>query len=69
MQRLERIARDVTSWLSMNQIGFTLVGGLAVSLRTIERFTKDIDLAIAVDSDTKAEQYVVIVHGSWENHF
>lgn len=58
MQRLERIARDVTSWLSMNQIGFALVGGLAVSLRTIERFTKDIDLAIAVDSDTKAEQYV-----------
>jgi predicted nucleotidyltransferase len=35
-----------------------VVGGLAVSLRTVERFTKDLDLAVAVDSDTEAEDLV-----------
>lgn len=37
---------------------FALVGGLAVSARTTARFTKDIDFAVAVDSDADAEQVV-----------
>lgn len=35
-----------------------MVGGIAVSLRTIERFTKDVDFAISVDSDFAANQLV-----------
>ncbi|HLA95986.1 MAG TPA: hypothetical protein VK612_09710, partial [Pyrinomonadaceae bacterium] len=36
-----------------------MVGGLAVSLRTVERFTKDLDLAVAVRSDSEAEVLVL----------
>jgi predicted nucleotidyltransferase len=32
------------------------VGGLAVSVRTRERFTKDVDFAVAVGSDREAEK-------------
>lgn len=42
--------------LSTLDLKFCLVGGLAVSARTVERFTKDIDFAIAVDTDQHAEQ-------------
>ena len=37
---------------------FALVGGLAVSARTEPRFTRDIDLAVAVASDAEAEAIV-----------
>ncbi len=37
---------------------FALVGGLAVSVRAEVRFTRDIDLAVAVDDDTEAESLV-----------
>jgi len=35
-----------------------LVGGLAVSVRTEPRFTRDIDLAVAVDNDEEAQALV-----------
>lgn len=35
-----------------------LVGGFAVSVRTEPRFTRDVDLVVAVDSDRDAEQLV-----------
>lgn len=35
-----------------------MVGGIAVSLRTLERFTKDIDIAISVESSSAAELLV-----------
>lgn len=35
-----------------------MVGGIAVSLRTVERFTKDIDFAISVESDSAADLLV-----------
>lgn len=35
-----------------------LVGGLAVSARTRPRFTRDVDFAVAVDSDEEAEAVV-----------
>ena len=35
-----------------------LVGGMAVSTRTEPRFTKDLDLAVAVTNDTEAEALV-----------
>ena len=37
---------------------FAIIGGIAVSIRTIERFTKDLDIAIAVESDGEAEAIV-----------
>jgi hypothetical protein len=37
---------------------FALIGGLAVSLRTEPRFTRDADLVVAVDSDIEAESTV-----------
>jgi predicted nucleotidyltransferase len=37
---------------------WALIGGLAVSARTIPRFTKDLDFAIAVASDDEAENIV-----------
>ena len=58
MRKLEQVTREVVSWLTEIRIGYALIGGLAVSFRTIERFTKDIDLVIAVENDQEAESYV-----------
>jgi Nucleotidyl transferase AbiEii toxin, Type IV TA system len=35
---------------------YALVGGLAVSTRTEPRFTRDVDLAVAVDGDRQAQE-------------
>ncbi len=43
---------------------FAVVGGLAVSVRTVERFTKDLDLAVAVRSDNEAEALVLALSRS-----
>lgn len=40
------------------QLPFALVGGLAVSARTEPRFTRDIDFAVAADSEEQAQQIV-----------
>ena len=44
---------------------WALVGGMAVSARTVARFTSDFDVAIAVESDKQAEQIVaaMLKHG------
>jgi len=39
-------------------ISFAVVGGLAVSARTEPRFTRDVDLAVAVEGDQAAEHFV-----------
>jgi len=58
MRQLEQVTREVVTWLVANRIGYALIGGLAVSFRTVERFTKDIDLVIAVENDQQAESCV-----------
>lgn len=58
MRQLQDVVRSVVEWFAANQVQFALIGGLAVSFRTIERFTKDLDLVIAVESDEQAERYV-----------
>lgn len=58
MRQLQDVVRSVVEWFGANQVQFALIGGLAVSFRTIERFTKDLDLVIAVESDEQAERYV-----------
>jgi hypothetical protein len=45
---------------------FALVGGLAVGIRSEPRFTRDADLAVAVESDAEAE---AIVHGFLSSGF
>lgn len=57
MTALARTLRDVVGALA-GGVPFALVGGLAVSVRTEPRFTRDIDLAIAVVDDTEAEPLV-----------
>jgi predicted nucleotidyltransferase len=51
---LHRIAID----LRRSNANFALIGGLAVSVRTEPRFTRDADFAVAVDSDEEAETLI-----------
>lgn len=48
-------AKSVVEHLRGLKVEFALVGGIAVSLRTIERFTKDVDIAISVETSSAAE--------------
>lgn len=50
--------QDVARELRGAGRNFALVGGLAVSVRTQPRFTRDIDLAVSVDGDEDAEDTV-----------
>lgn len=65
MRELEQVTREVVAWLLENEYRYALIGGLAVSFRTIERFTKDIDLAIAVENDQEAVTCVRKLVQSW----
>lgn len=58
MSDLTTLLRETVSALGGHGIGHALVGGLAVSVRTEPRFTRDIDLAVAVASDAEAEAVV-----------
>jgi hypothetical protein len=42
--------KKVVLWLNQSGIKYALVGGLAVSFRTIERATKDVDFALATQN-------------------
>jgi len=58
MTDLERTLRDAARMLESEEVAFALVGGLAVSARTEPRFTRDVDLAVAVADDRGAESVV-----------
>ena len=51
---LQRIATDLTR----SGVDFALIGGLAVSVRTEPRFTRDADFAVSVSGDTEAEALI-----------
>lgn len=55
MTSLEAILRRIGTDLTEAGVSFALIGGLAVSARTEPRFTRDADLAVALDSDAKAQ--------------
>jgi predicted nucleotidyltransferase len=55
---LETTLRRAAADLAAANVGFALVGGLAVSIRTEPRFTRDADLAVAVNDDAAAEGLV-----------
>ncbi len=63
LTRLGAALRDVTTVLNELQAQWALVGGLAVSARTEPRFTRDVDLAVAVESDPKAEALIRFLLG------
>jgi predicted nucleotidyltransferase len=53
--RLHTVLQRIASDLAASRAPYALVGGLAVSSRTEPRFTRDLDLAVAVKSDSDAE--------------
>jgi predicted nucleotidyltransferase len=55
---LETVIRDAARILEKREKGWALIGGLAVSARSEPRFTRDVDLAIAVAGDAEAEELV-----------
>jgi hypothetical protein len=55
---LEGTLRQIQADLTEAHAAFALVGGLAVSARTEPRFTRDADLAVAVESDAQAETLI-----------
>ncbi|MGH9200833.1 MAG: hypothetical protein ACRD2A_06320 [Vicinamibacterales bacterium] len=55
MSTLESILRRINHDLTSERRAFALVGGLAVSVRTEPRFTRDTDLVVAVQDDAEAE--------------
>ena len=56
--RLLAVLRSVADTLGHLRVPWALVGGLAVSVRAEPRFTRDIDLAVAVPDDTAAERLI-----------
>jgi hypothetical protein len=55
---LELALRRVVSDLTDEEVGYALVGGLAVSVRAEPRLTRDTDFAVSVDSDDMAESII-----------
>ena len=56
--RLHTALRAISKDLSESGARSALVGGLAISARTEPRFTRDIDMAVAVSDDRDAEELV-----------
>lgn len=58
MTAAESMLRVATTDLNAAGVRWALVGGLAVAYHTAPRFTKDVDFAVAVSSDSEAEGVV-----------
>lgn len=58
MTSLEAALAEIIASLSRLHVSFALVGGLAVSVRTEPRFTRDADLAVALGTDKEAEALI-----------
>lgn len=58
MNDLASSLADIGRHLDAAGFGWALLGGLAVSVRTEPRFTRDIDLAVSVIDDAAAESLV-----------
>jgi hypothetical protein len=56
--KLERALAAAADDIAAERKRFALVGGLAVSVRAEVRFTRDVDLAVAVENDAEAESLV-----------
>jgi predicted nucleotidyltransferase len=58
MMDVERSLRVAIQRLDAAHLRWCIVGGIAVSARTVARFTSDVDIALAVASDQEAEAIV-----------
>jgi predicted nucleotidyltransferase len=58
VSRLQSVLHHAARDLAELRYSWALVGGLAVSARTEPRFTRDVDLAIAVTGDAAAERAI-----------
>lgn len=58
MTSLEAALRRIDTDLTQAHVPFAVVGGLAVSVRTEPRFTRDADLAVALATDAEAESLI-----------
>ncbi|MBT3224272.1 MAG: hypothetical protein HN348_34825, partial [Proteobacteria bacterium] len=58
MSRLQQVLERIALQLDEFGMDWAIIGGLAGSARAEPRFTRDIDVAIAVDSDYEAEHLV-----------
>jgi predicted nucleotidyltransferase len=45
------------------KLKWSLIGGMAVSAHSEPRFTRDLDVAVAVESDTEAEDIIAKLRG------
>lgn len=61
--RVAEALRQASVELRALQRRFALVGGLAVAARAEPRFTRDVDLAVAVADDREAEALVAALQG------
>ena len=61
MINLGNLIRPIIARLRANNARFAVVGGLAVSARTVPRFTKDADFAVLVSTDSEAERLVFTI--------
>ncbi len=59
----ETALRRIVTDLRVLDRRFALIGGLAVSVRTEPRLTRDADLAVPVDGDADAEALVRALQG------
>ncbi len=57
--RLEQVVAQASKALDSLGCEWALVGGLAVSARAEPRFTRDVDLAVALPGDREAEALVL----------
>jgi hypothetical protein len=60
---VESALRRAVADLDALKVRWALIGGLAVSVRSVPRFTKDLDFAIAVANDSEAEDVVHQLRG------
>jgi predicted nucleotidyltransferase len=63
LNRLAKVVRQARDDLSRLGLEWALVGGLAVAVRAEPRFTRDIDLAVAVADDREAERLIFRLQG------
>ena len=60
---VELALRQAVADLDALNARWALIGGLAISVRSVPRFTKDLDFAIAVANDSEAEDIVHRLRG------
>jgi len=58
MQSVDAVLRQAGADLDAIGARWAVIGGLAVAFRAEPRFTKDVDLAVAVTGDEEAEGIV-----------